>query len=288
MSKVVKKPYIIREKILFIILLLIISVFRFIEINSSKSILNNQPTSITPSSNIIENSNTAGSREETAEPVPEKRFKNIYTIKQILNENLDYKAFLTFDDGPSRNTEEILKILKKYNIKATFFIVGKAAENQRHLVKKIHSQGHSIGNHSYSHNVHYKSFSPEKFLEDINKNDMLLKDILGKDFKTNLVRFPGGSFNLPSYKNKLKSAGYEDINWNASNGDTASIRVPTEVLLNNIYTETEAINRRKQGHSLVILMHDLPTKETTVETLPKIIEYLKNKGYEFCIISENN
>lgn len=278
-----KKPYILKEKIYFICLLLIICAFRLIKIQcfQQKDTIPVPPIAQEHVENFI-------AVEISPEPIPKKREKSVFAIKEILNDNLEYRAFLTFDDGPSSNTEKILEVLNKYNIKATFFIVGTMAEPQRDLVMKIHKGGHSIGNHSYSHNVHYRSFTPEYFVNDIKKNDLLFKDILGKDFKTNLVRFPGGSFNLKSYKSSLKAAGYEDINWNVSNGDTSAIRVPKVSLLNNIYKDTEALNNIKKGHSLVILMHDLNPKDTTVESLPEVIEYLQKKGYKFGVISEHN
>jgi len=278
-----KKPYILKEKIYFIGLLLIICAFRLIKIQyfQPKNAIPVPPIAQEEVENFI-------AEEIPPEPIPKKTEKSVFAVKEILNDNLEYKAFLTFDDGPSSNTEKILEVLNKYDIKATFFLVGNMAESQRDLVKKIHKSGHSIGNHSYSHNVRYKNFSPEYFVNDIKRNDALLKDILGKDFKTNLVRFPGGSFNLNSYKASLKSSGFEDINWNLSNGDTSAIKVPKSALLNNIYKETEDLNNIKNGHNLVILMHDLSPKDTTVEALPEVIEFLQKRGYKFCAISERN
>lgn len=278
-----KSPYIFKEKMFFIFLLLIICAFRLI---------NTPPVSeniaINPSTEKVEKAQDFAAQEAPPEPLPKKTEKSVFTIKEILNDESEYKAFLTFDDGPSSNTEKILDILNKYNVKATFFLVGTMAESQRDLVIKIHKAGHSIGNHSYSHNVRYKSFSPEYFVNDIKRNDALLKDILGEGFKSNLVRFPGGSFNLKSYKAALKSAGFEDINWNLSNGDSNAITIPKATLLNNIYKGTEELNRIKKGHNLVILMHDLGPKTTTVEALPEVIEYLQKKGYTFCVTSEKN
>jgi len=105
---------------------------------------------------------------------------------------------------------------------------------------------------------------------------------LGQDFKTNLVRFPGGSFNHKSYKNALQEAGFKSIDWNVENGDARRLNVPKEELINNVKNDAEKHNK------IVILMHDSATKETTVEALPDIIEYLKSQGFEFGIVSQNN
>ncbi|PRR78269.1 Peptidoglycan-N-acetylglucosamine deacetylase [Clostridium liquoris] len=208
----------------------------------------------------------------------------VMTVNEIWNKEDKRKiAFLTFDDGPSPYTPKILDILEKYNIKATFFVLGTSAKNYPEYLKREVVLGNSIGNHTYSHRIkYYGNYTPDAFVDDVRKCDYAIKEVLGQDFKTNLVRFPGGSFNHKSYKNALQEAGFKSIDWNVENGDARRLNVPKEELINNVKNDAEKHNK------IVILMHDSATKETTVEALPDIIEYLKSQGFEFGIVSQNN
>jgi peptidoglycan/xylan/chitin deacetylase (PgdA/CDA1 family) len=190
-------------------------------------------------------------------------------------------AFLTFDDGPtSTNTPRILEILKHYDIKATFFIIGYEAEKNKDILIRIKNEGHAIGNHTYSHNYEKIYVSVEKFMVDIKKTDDVFKQILGEDFKTRICRFPGGSFgeSKKPYIQELEEEGYADIDWNTITGDADGINVDKNKLVERLKSTA------KQRKHLVILMHDSPSKNTTVEALPEIIEYLKAQGYEFATL----
>lgn len=189
-------------------------------------------------------------------------------------------AYLTFDDGPSRTvTPEVLKILNQYDIKATFFVLGTMAEESPDILKDVINNGHRLGNHGYSHkyDVIYKNM--DNFLGEVSSTDRILKQILGQDFTTDLFRFPGGSFE--SYKNPyidaVKNRGYRVYDWNVLNGDAEALNVPKDVLITNLKTTESNV---KSGN-IIVLMHDGYGKETTVEALPTIIEYLINKGYSF-------
>lgn len=187
------------------------------------------------------------------------------------------EAFLTFDDGPTTNiTPQILKILDDYNIKATFFVVGQNAEKHPELVREEKDKGHSIENHTYSHDYKYIYASTSNFIKDVEKNNQVLTSILG-EYDSKIIRFPGGSFGSKRapYREAVKKAGYTYVDWNALNGDAEALNVPADKLLANIKSTVT-----NQNH-LVILMHDSSTKQTTVEALPKIIDYLKSKGYVF-------
>nr|WP_300003381.1 polysaccharide deacetylase family protein [Tissierella sp.] len=192
-------------------------------------------------------------------------------------------AYLTFDDGPSKtNTPKILKILDDYNIKATFFVLGSMAEKQPSILKTIHEKGHSIGNHSYSHRYDYLYSKVNNFLGELDKTDRVLKNILGKDFNTTLLRFPGGSSgnNKANFRKAAMDKGYRNYDWNALNGDSEAAHVSSKKLIARL---KETARGQKE---LVVLMHDTYGKETTVETLPQIIEYLKAQGYEFRALNE--
>jgi peptidoglycan/xylan/chitin deacetylase (PgdA/CDA1 family) len=184
-------------------------------------------------------------------------------------------AYLTFDDGPSVNTEKILQILNSNNIKASFFLIGKNAENNTNLVKEEVANGEVVGNHTYSHQLNYKE-GPAIFVNDINRCQDILKSILGPSYKLKLVRFPGGSFGpkiLP-FRDAVAKAGYRFIDWNDEIGDADGYDLPIPILLNNLKKYTVE-------NTVVILMHDAGAKTTTVQALPQIIQYLKSKGYSF-------
>ncbi|HBC97082.1 MAG TPA: polysaccharide deacetylase [Clostridium sp.] len=186
-------------------------------------------------------------------------------------------VYLTFDDGPSaNNTPKILDILNQYNIKATFFLIGQNAEQNKDLVKREAAQGNVIGNHTYSHDMKYIYSDPKTFMEDIYKCQTVLSSILGENYNLKLVRFPGGSFGvrLKPFREELTGNGYHYVDWNDLNGDAEHNNVPVQNLIHT--TKKYAI----YDH-LVVLMHDAPAKVTTVQALPAIIEYFKSQGYSF-------
>lgn len=206
--------------------------------------------------------------------------------KPILNDASNTKekiAYLTFDDGPSKTvTPEILKVLDEYNIKATFFILGTMAEKNPAIVKSINSKGHSIGHHSYSHNYKYIYANLDNFLGEVNKTEKIFKNILGNDFSTQLLRFPGGSFEKykKPYKDALIKKGYKIYDWNSLNGDTESKNPSAENLISRL-KETS-----KGKKNLIVLMHDSNGKENTAKSLPPIIDYLKTQGYTFKVLAQ--
>ncbi|WP_298846729.1 polysaccharide deacetylase family protein [Clostridium sp.] len=190
-------------------------------------------------------------------------------------------AYLTFDDGPSfNNTPIILKTLDKYNVKATFFIVGSMAKDYPDLVRQEFADGQSIGNHSYSHDYNYIYSNTNTFINDINKCNTILKSILGSNYKTKLVRFPGGSFGkkLRPFRDSINNEGYNYVDWNDLTGDAEGLNIPKCKLLNNLKKHT------KGKEHVVILMHDVSTKSTTVQALPQVIEYLRSQNYSFKLL----
>ncbi|SFB05893.1 Peptidoglycan/xylan/chitin deacetylase, PgdA/CDA1 family [Clostridium frigidicarnis] len=190
-------------------------------------------------------------------------------------------AYITFDDGPSKKiTPKILDILKERKIKATFFVLGQNIEENKEILKREYDEGHSIGNHSYSHEFGTIYNNLDAFKKEVEKTNMILEKTLGDDFKTRLFRFPGGSFE--NYKNKFKDYIKENnmiyIDWNALTGDAEGQNVSKEKLLDHLVKDVEGKEK------IVILMHDAATKETTLEALPSVLDYLKNNGYIFKIL----
>ncbi|MEG0855326.1 MAG: polysaccharide deacetylase family protein [Terrisporobacter sp.] len=200
-------------------------------------------------------------------------------------------VFLTFDDGASKtNTPEVLRVLKENDVKATFFLTGETIENggqvAKDLVKQEFNEGHAIANHSYSHNV--KTLYPgrvlnlEAFKEDFDKNDRLLKDILGDNFSTRVIRCPGGYMSwkgMESLDNYLQESNMTSIDWNALSGDAEGGRKNANQLIDY------AIQTSQGKEMVVMLMHDTYGKEETVKALPQIIKYFKDNGYEFKTLS---
>ncbi|WP_025683843.1 polysaccharide deacetylase family protein [Paenibacillus maysiensis] len=203
-------------------------------------------------------------------------------------------AYLSFDDGPSVTvTPKILDILKKQKVKATFFVVGKEADENEHtknIIKRIVAEGHAIGNHTYSHNYKYlyphKAVSTNNVMQDIEKNNQTLKSILGPDFSTRAIRFPGGHMtwkkNDPKGMAALDAAllkkDYHQVDWNVLTKDAEGPSKKANGLINQF------IKTVKGREKAVILMHDTYGKEETAKALPTIIEYLKKQGYEFKIM----
>lgn len=193
-------------------------------------------------------------------------------------------AYLTFDDGPSaKSTPLVLDILKEYNIKATFFVIGRNAEQNPKILKRIYEEGHNIGNHTYSHNMKYLYQNTDNFMNDIYKGEKVLKSILGKDFDSQIVRFPGGSFEKrkKTMRKAVEKAGYRYFDWNALNGDAEGVKKNPTQLLNRLKETTWNKN------NIIVLMHDTDEKQSTVQFLRSGIEYLISQGYEFQILDKN-
>ena len=204
-----------------------------------------------------------------------EQMKHIYTSESK-------RAFLTFDDGPSENTEDILKILKEKKIKATFFIFFSQIERMPETVKKVYKAGHYIANHGYSHVYESIYASPENVLDEYQRTNELVKNVLQlPEYNTYIFRFPGGSTGgkYVDIKNEAISLLEQNnilyVDWNALTGDS-EIQNPTEeYLMNNLQETTQNKN------SVVILMHDSQNKRITVDFLTKAIEFLEQQGFSF-------
>lgn len=181
-----------------------------------------------------------------------------------------HKVYLTFDDGPSKQTEAVLDILDEYGVKATFFVVGKEGENVGKRLQMIYERGHTLGMHSYSHDYSDIYESMDAFRADFLKCKQYIYDATGVE--TKVFRFPGGSSNRLGNMDMnlivefLKEQGVEYYDWNISSGDGGGTLMPVEVIVENCTK-----NIQKYDTS-IILMHDSALKTTTVEALPQILE----------------
>lgn len=199
-------------------------------------------------------------------------------LNNIYRHREDKVAYLTFDDGPTPSiTPAILDILSKEGVKATFFVIGSNAERHPDLVGRIYQEGHGIGNHSYSHVFKHIYASTQNYLDELAKTKQILQSILGEDKTFMLTRFPGGSFGekLAPFREAVNKAGYLYVDWNCVNGDAETSKPQTVNQLIQRFKDTA-----KGMTSLVILMHDAPKKDTTVQALPHIIRYLKSENYK--------
>ena len=191
-------------------------------------------------------------------------------------QEFDKKIYLTFDDGPSSSTNEILDILKAYDIKATFFVVGKTDEASKEAYKRIVAEGHTLGMHSYSHVYQDVYQSKESFIEDLSQLQEYLYEVTG--VWSRYYRFPGGSSNTVSKVDMQELIAWMNENnityydWNTASGDAVSGHLSKEAIVDNCLE-----NLDNQSVSM-ILMHDAADKKTTVEALPEIITRIRLRG----------
>lgn len=178
------------------------------------------------------------------------------------------RVYLTFDDGPSPNTDRILDILKEYDVKATFFVVGK--ENYTDQYKRIVDEGHTLAMHSYSHVYKDIYSSLDAYKQDLGELRTFLYEITGVE--CNIVRFPGGSSNTISKVDMHTLIDYLDsenmvyFDWNVSSGDASGTYRSANQIASNVLNNIDKYN------NAVVLMHDAAEKNSTVDALPTIIE----------------
>lgn len=198
-------------------------------------------------------------------------------INNPISPNRDKVVYLTFDDGPGRYTEELLDILKKYNVKATFFVTNQF-KTYVPLIKREHDEGHSIAVHTLTHKWSVYD-SVETYIKDFNDMNNIVEQYTGS--KTNLFRFPGGSSNtisrghskgvVSAIANEMTKRGYVYFDWNVDSNDAAGAN--SSQIYSNV---TTGISKR---HESVVLMHDI--KRSTIDVIEDIIVYGLNNGYTF-------
>ena len=178
------------------------------------------------------------------------------------------RVYLTFDDGPSSNTDRILDILAQYGVKATFFVVGK--EGYADQYRRIVEDGHTLAMHSYSHRYNEVYASLDAYKADLTKLHDYLYELTGEDCR--FVRFPGGSSNTVSTVSMWDLIDYLDsedmvyFDWNVSSGDSTGGKKSVEQITSNVLDNIGKYN------NAVVLFHDAAGKTTTVDALAGIIE----------------
>lgn len=213
--------------------------------------------------------------------VPEFNMEGQNKIKDIYYSD-EKQVYLTFDDGPSKSiTPQVLDILKQYDVKATFFVLGARVDLYPDTLKRIYNEGHYIANHGYSHE--YKSIYQNKdtvFQEYVECENSIKAALQNEDYNSYLFRFPGGSSGgrysriKAEAREHLNSYGIAYTNWNCLNGDAEGKKTKEDCI-------AEFISTKGNQNSLIVLMHDANDKTQTVESLPDIIQMLKDEGYTF-------
>jgi peptidoglycan/xylan/chitin deacetylase (PgdA/CDA1 family) len=194
-------------------------------------------------------------------------------------------AYLTFDDGPSDRTAEILDILNRMDIKASFFVVGQTNERATELMQRIVLEGHTIGAHTYSHNYAKIYSSVESYLDDFYQIFSLIRENTG--VSPRLFRFPGGSinaYNARLYREiiaEMLRRGFIFYDWNVSSEDASSAGIGKEQIRHNVLADSEGKIRS------FVLLHDSSRHINTVNALEDIISDLQSKGFRIDRLTED-
>lgn len=190
-------------------------------------------------------------------------------------------AFLTFADGPSEITADLLDELDKYGVKATFFVTAQKSECLD-LITEIAERGHTVGVHSYTHKYRDVYKSVESYLADFNNMYQLIVEKTGQ--APQIFRFPGGSvnaYNSGTYKEliaEMTRRGFVYFDWNATALDTDDYATAESI-------ETSIINSTKQHRFAIIDCHDGAGHIDTVKAIGSAIEALQAEGYSFAALS---
>ena len=219
-------------------------------------------------------------RIEAERPDYQQKYPDFYAGREInATESKEKTVYLTFDDGPSKRTYEVLDVLAAEDVKATFFVVGPVDDFSRQAMKDIVRQGHTLAMHTYSHQYKKIYSSVEAYLDDMY---LIFSEIKATTGITPVhFRLPGGSvnsYNLSIYQDiisEMLRRGFIPFDWNVSSGDASDNILPAGTIYNNVVFGMAKANRA------IVLMHDSYYRTTTVAALPQIITTLKERGYSF-------
>jgi len=204
---------------------------------------------------------------------------NVKTVKakqEPKKSSKQKKAYLTIDDGPTEVEHELLDLLASYNVKATFFMLEPNMKKYPDAVKRIVAEGHVPALHGVTHNAKKFYRSKETVLNEMNQAQKTLEKITG--YRTTLIRTPYGSSPkmTPEYKRAVKDSGYQMWDWNVDSRDW-KYRDGSFVA----YSIQQIEKLAKKGEDPIILIH---SKRSTVEHLPKLLDYLVDQGYSFEVL----
>lgn len=193
-------------------------------------------------------------------------------------------VFLTFDDGPTKNTLKNLEILEREGVKATFFVIGELSEQNPDILKQVQEKGHEICIHTYNHRTkNYKSKGA--FMDDYHKAYQVVSEILGRE-PSKFMRMPGGSsthsgdkYTVKAIRDELCGEGIYYVDWNVSLEDAIYGNTPVDTLLATFRKELK--KTYIDPNNIIVLMHDGASNATTPQALPVVIKYFKQNNYEF-------
>ena len=226
----------------------------------------------------------AQEKEVKTTKAPKKASTAEPTIKPT-DDTTTKKVYLTFDDGPGSQTGEILDILKKNHVKATFFVTGKEDASSKKIYQRIVKEGHTLAMHSYSHIQDVIYDSKEAFEKDLKQINRCLYEATG--VHTKFYRFPGGSStqntSLPiqNFIDVLKKNHYLYLDWNVISPDINNANATKEQVVTGVMQGVDAYD------TAVVLMYDVADKPMTVKALPSIIKQIKAKNYELLPVDES-
>lgn len=220
---------------------------------------------------------------ETPDPSSFTDYPNMYVKKFVGEyEKTDKTVYITFDDGPSANTEEILRILKENDVKATFFVIPDEGEVCAKRLRAISAAGHTIGVHSLTHNYCTIYADSDSYIKDFAEAYSLILHATNQ--KPRFYRFPGGSVNpynktcRDEIKEALGERGFVYCDWNVDSNDWRGMSV--EAICQNVVKDAQRVRHP------IILLHDTDIRDNTVAALDRIIRELKEKGYKFAPLTE--
>lgn len=226
--------------------------------------------------NIEEDIDKINNIDKQIEEIKNKFYENESKYEKLVLEGKGSKkiAYLTFDDGPYQISYQFLDVLDKYDILATFFVIGNKPDDRLPIYKEEVRRGHTIANHTYYHSISkglYNSVS--SFTNQIKKNeDFILKET---GIKTNILRFPGGSNQAKGLKTsiikEISNMGYGYVDWDLETGDGKKIAPTIKESIDNV------LNKTNDRDIVVVLMHDYSS--VTLSALPSIIEGLEKQNY---------
>ncbi len=206
--------------------------------------------------------------------------KELRPVQTAADPSPQKTVYLTFDDGPSAVTEDILDYLKAESIPATFFVIGMETDRAQQLLPRMIEEGHSIGMHSYSHKYQQIYESASSFFQDLDQLSEYLTSIIG--YSPDIFRFPGGSCNstadkqvLEDIKQAAADKGLVWFDWNSVAEDSGASAADPGSMADNI------ISTGKDRDRILVLMHDNSVRTTAVDCLKIIVPYYREKGYQF-------
>lgn len=182
-------------------------------------------------------------------------------------------VYLTFDDGPKKDTPELLELLDELDVPATFFLVGAGVRAFPENTKMILDAGHAVGSHSMNHSLK-RLDSTEYLAQDLRNFTDTMRELVDPEFSTDLFRFPGGStIYSKSTKEFVRDSGYAWFDWNMMTGD-AQYKFDSNADMFR-YTTKQLGNK----DVVILLMHEAKTR--TRKILPELVEFFRERGYEF-------